>query len=98
MGSFISVTLESFKPSQNRQPGILSCTSLVRTSFINRSFAFNLPAILEAHAIQSILMYLRLPDKPPELAVARISEQAQSRAGQILCAWRTERSCFQALV
>ena len=34
-------------------------------------------AILEPHAIQSILTYLRLPDKPPGLAPARIPEQVQ---------------------
>ena len=34
-------------------------------------------AILEPNAIKSILTHLRLPDKPPELAPAHISEQAQ---------------------
>jgi hypothetical protein len=34
-------------------------------------------AILEPHAIRSILTYLGLPDKPPELAPARIPEQTQ---------------------
>ncbi len=34
-------------------------------------------AILEPHAIRSILTHLRLPDKPPELAPALIPEQPQ---------------------
>ena len=34
-------------------------------------------AILEPHAIKAILTHLRLPDKPPELAPARIPEQSQ---------------------
>ena len=32
-------------------------------------------AILEPHAIKSILNHLRLPDKPPGLAPSRIPEQ-----------------------
>ncbi len=35
------------------------------------------PAILEPFAIQSILTYLGLPDKPPNFAPAKISDQAQ---------------------
>ena len=34
-------------------------------------------AILEPNAIKSILTYLKLPDKAPELAPARIPEQSQ---------------------
>jgi hypothetical protein len=34
-------------------------------------------AILEPHAIKSILTHLRLPDKPPDLSSARIPEQTQ---------------------
>jgi len=34
-------------------------------------------AILEPFAIQSILTYLGLPDKPPELMPAQIPEQRQ---------------------
>lgn len=34
-------------------------------------------AILEPHAIKSILTHLRLPDKPPDLAPSRIPEQIQ---------------------
>jgi len=34
-------------------------------------------AILEPHAIRAILTHLRLPDKPPDLAPARILEQFQ---------------------
>ncbi len=34
-------------------------------------------AILEPNAIKNILTHLRLPDKPPDLAPARLSEQAQ---------------------
>jgi hypothetical protein len=34
-------------------------------------------AILDPHAITAILTYLKLPDKPPELASARIPEQNQ---------------------
>ena len=34
-------------------------------------------AILEPFAIQNILTYLGLPDKPPELAPAQIPEQSQ---------------------
>ena len=34
-------------------------------------------AILEPHAIKSILTHLKLPDKPPGLAPARIPEQTQ---------------------
>jgi hypothetical protein len=34
-------------------------------------------AILEATAVRTILTYLRLPDKPPDLAPPRIPEQTQ---------------------
>jgi hypothetical protein len=34
-------------------------------------------AILEPNVIRSILTYLRLPDKPPDLAPAQIPDQAQ---------------------
>jgi hypothetical protein len=37
----------------------------------------NNPAILEPNVIRSILTYLRLPDKPPDLAPAQIPDQAQ---------------------
>jgi hypothetical protein len=41
-------------------------------------------AILEPFAIKAILMHLRLPDKPPELAPARIPEQSQYAPAHLL--------------
>jgi len=53
---------------------ILTGRAVGRTNFGVSRDAFS--AILEPTAVRTILTYLGLPDKPPELAPARIPEQS----------------------